>query len=570
MNESPVPVSDYDKFAYPSAIYPQTHPDCLALVATLHGLQPARIERARVLELGCGDGNNLISMAFTLPEGTFHGVDLALEPIRRGNEVIAALGLKHVSLRQMDVMQMPADIGQFDYIIAHGLYSWVPEMVREKILAICRDHLTENGVAFISYNAYPGCHMRDVARGITRFHARQFSEPVDQVQQGRALLKYLAESHSQPRIWQNVLMDQFKRLEKRSDAGFFHDDLGPFNQPFYFYEFAEAAARYQLEFVAEADVRSMPPGGLTDEGVRVLGQMERMNRVAFEQYVDFVVGRPFRRTLLCRQGRSVDREMRSERLANLFVAGDVAAVNPGANMAGPGSEDFKRGETVIATDKPLLKSALKFLGEAWPRRVSFAELLGNGRAEVPLCPNKDNDGRAEVPLCPNPQTSAVPGPTSDLTPREGTQGQGTSESNLGKAAALPYHRDLAQFLLQCFTIGFVDLHAFPGTFVAEVSEHPAASPMVRLQVRQGPGISSLRHQPLKIADAFGRDLLMLLDGTRDRAALLRDMGERVKTGSIPIYRDGKHVEDVQQALEVLESQLDPCLASLVKLGLFVG
>src|SRR5579862_8159289 len=139
------PVFEYDKFAYPASVYPQTHVERLAAVAALFGLQPAPVRRARVLELGCGDGTNLITMACTLPDSEFLGVDLAIEPIRLGHETIAALGLKNVSLLQMDVLKTPADIGMFDYIIAHGLYSWVPEVVREKILALCRDHLADNG-----------------------------------------------------------------------------------------------------------------------------------------------------------------------------------------------------------------------------------------------------------------------------------------------------------------------------------------------------------------------------------------------------------------------------------------
>src|SRR5438132_9429716 len=133
-------VSVYDKVPYPAAVFPQTHPNRLATVAFLRGVQPAPIDRSRVLELGCGVGSNLIAMAFQLPESEFVGLDLARRPIASGQACAAELGLRNVSLHSMDVCDATAErFGQFDFIIAHGLYSWVPQPVRERILAICRD-----------------------------------------------------------------------------------------------------------------------------------------------------------------------------------------------------------------------------------------------------------------------------------------------------------------------------------------------------------------------------------------------------------------------------------------------
>src|SRR4051794_23365318 len=113
----------YDEVAYPSAIYPETHPDCLAVIATLSGLHPAPVEKCRVLELGCGDGFNLITMAHALPGSVFTGIDLAAVPVGRGNALIQKTGLKNIRLMARDVTEGGPDLGQFDYIIAHGLYS---------------------------------------------------------------------------------------------------------------------------------------------------------------------------------------------------------------------------------------------------------------------------------------------------------------------------------------------------------------------------------------------------------------------------------------------------------------
>lgn len=526
MHESPV--SEYDKFAYPSAVYSQTHPDRLSVIATLMGLQPANLERARVLELGCGDGNNLIAMACTLPNGEFLGLDLAVEPIRRGQELVAALNLKNVTLRQMNLLEAPGDLGKFDYIIAHGLYSWVPEPVREKILALCHDHLAGNGIAYISYNAYPGNHIRDLTRRVMRYHVRQFSEPPEQIRQARAFLKFLVEAKSKPGHWQGILRYEFDRIDKYIDAGFFHDDLSAINQAFYFHEFMEAAAGHQLQYLGEADFRDMQPFGLTEESMRVVQQMEGINRIAREQYLDFIEGRTFRQTLLCHRDLQLAGELKPERICNLLVAADAAPVSPQANPAAPGMEDFRRGTCIIASGQPLLKSALAFLSQAWPRRVPLAELLEKARE---------------------------------------TAGRGKTTN---PAALDADRRELADFLLRCYAVGFVDLHSYPSTFVAHASERPTASPLVLWQIHRGPTISSLRQLPIKIQDALGRELLKLLDGTRDRAALLEELGKTVASGAAVIHCDGNPVTDPKKALEQLAAQLDSNLASLAGLGLLIA
>src|SRR5687768_10414730 len=198
------PETEYNQMPYPSAIYPQTHPDRLATIGTLFGLSPARVEKCRVLELGCGDGTNLVAMAATLPGSRFVGIDLATEPIGRGNQMAQAVGLRNVDLQARDILERKLD-GEFDFIIAHGLYSWVPAVVRDRILEICRDHLAPQGMAFVSYNAYPGNHLRDVARGMMQYHARNFSNPLQQIRQARGLLKLVSQARGQPDLFHKVV-----------------------------------------------------------------------------------------------------------------------------------------------------------------------------------------------------------------------------------------------------------------------------------------------------------------------------------------------------------------------------
>ena len=107
---------------------------------------------------------------------------------------VDAIGLTNVELKCLSILDVTPEFGTFDYVVCHGVYSWVPAPVREKILDICRRNTTPQGVAYVSYNTYPGWHMRGMIRDMMLYHASHFAEPLTKVGQSRALLDFLAET----------------------------------------------------------------------------------------------------------------------------------------------------------------------------------------------------------------------------------------------------------------------------------------------------------------------------------------------------------------------------------------
>ncbi len=182
----------YDAVMYPGLPFSQTHPDRLATIAALYGLPAAPPERCRVLELGCGEGGNLIPMAYVFPGSTFLGLDAAGSAVALGREQISALGLTNVTLVHVDLLDA-SNLGTFDYVIAHGVYSWVPPSVQERVLAIASEVLAPNGVAYVSYNALPGGHVRNAMRQMMLWHVRDFEEPDERMAQARGLVRFLDE-----------------------------------------------------------------------------------------------------------------------------------------------------------------------------------------------------------------------------------------------------------------------------------------------------------------------------------------------------------------------------------------
>ena len=454
----------YDTVAYVGQPNPLTHPAHLATVATLFGLAPPSVATCRVLEVGCGDGANLLPMAVALPRARFVGCDIAPRAIEAARTVAAELGLANATLHTEDLASLPAQLGDFDYIIAHGLYSWVPATVRDSLFTLAAQRLSPNGVMFVSYNAYPGCHIRRAAWDILHFHTDAIVDPQARIKAARTLAGLLAEPGATHEASDALLREEFRRIESRSDSALFHDDMGSPNDPVYFHEFIAHAQRFGLDFLAEASLPMMSVGGLSANMSRFVAEMDRLER---EQYIDFARMRRFRQTLLCRAAASTTGIVVAT-IADMYVSAatplirsSLAGKDPGAALIAtdPGSESS-------APEVALLRDLLRWLVAQSPRAAPVAEVKAWYRARTPAPP-------AEV------------------------------ETILAEACVR----------------GWVQLHADAPAAAFVTGEFPVASPMARWQASRQEQITNLRHESLRLPDATARRLLALLDGTRSRVAL---------------------------------------------------
>ena len=472
----------YDAVAYPSFALPQTHPDRLATLATLFGMAPAPIDRCRVLELGCGDGSNLIPMALQLPQSEFVGIDLAARPIACGVAMAAALGLRNVALHPQGIQEISGQIGAFDYIIAHGLYSWVPPPVQEALLAICAAHLSPHGVAYVSYNTYPGGRLREITREMMTFHTRGVSDPKEKIARARAIVHSIAEAQSGDDAYSLLQRAQDTRISALADASIFHDYLADVNAPVYFHQFMRQAAGHGLRYLAEADFFEMRAHGYPPSVAAALDDLGAQDLIAKEQYLDFLRGRAFRQTLLCHQDVPLDRTLAPERVMGLSVASPVQPRAAAPDIHSAAAEEFVglKG-AAMTTNHPVSKAALCALGEQWPQAIPFPALLAHARARL----GRDAGG---------------------------------PEADEGEA------RVLGGVLIEAYAANLIELHTQPPAFALHSGDRPVASPLARLQLRDGPVVTSLRHTSVRIDDPRGQTLLQLMDGTRDRAALRAELG----------------------------------------------
>lgn len=512
----------YDKVLYPCDARPAAHPNRLATLATLFGIEPPDIAHCRMLEIGCGDGTHSLSVAHSLPEAQCVAIDLADVALELGRQTAAAVGLDNVELVQKDLMDIGPEFGRFDYIVAHGVFSWVPEPVRQRLLDVCRQNLSPNGVAYISYNAYPGGHFRDMTREMMRFHVSHMEDPQQQIEQARALLAFIADSSDQPDLYRGIVRTELKRISEYADGSLFHDDLAEFNTPFYFYRFMEQAERHGLQFLAEASIAEMQAWRMSPQ---VLDTVNRMadSLIAREQYLDFIRCRRFRRTLLCHADLKLD-PPKPERLKRLWVAAPLQ-VKEGA---GDGQITFAGADGAeMTTADPFVRSAFETLRERWPHPIRFPELVERARAI----------SRSERGAEPEFQADA---------------------------------ETLGLIVLRGYSGGTFSLDLQPSRFVSEVSERPVASPLARVQSRSRRQIPTLRHNTITVENPLVRYLLGLLDGTRDRQDLERVLIEWIGGQGGVLQKDGKPVTDPAAVAQVVAEGLPSNLQFLADESLLLA
>jgi len=512
----PEPANRYDQVSYPGRAYPEAHPDRLFVCARLHGLEPQAVDQCRLLELGCGNGAHLLALATALPDSEFVGIDASERAIAEGMELVRELGLKNLRLEQGDFSTFESSGLKFDYVVSHGVYSWVPPATQDALLAACRSQLAPHGIAYVSYNTYPGAHARELVREMMLFHAGQLEDPATKVAEGVEFVRFVRSAQQEGSSLAATLDSELTRLTHGSSEYVFHDDFSEYNVPVYFAGFVEHAAAHRLKFLSEADF-SFVEDPRTPAPVREqLARYSRGDVLAEQQYLDFTVGTAFRRTLLCHDAAPVSRERVPSRLLGLRVASSLQPKSGVPDVTRRTEESFgeaARGYVVV--EEPLAKAALVVLGRAWPHALPIEDLLAQA-----------------LELSDAPPADRLPG------------------------VALTR---LAGFLLRLAAFKRLDFRHSAPAFVTLAGVQPCASALARAQIRRSAYATSLSHLSIRLDDRPSQILLELLDGTRTRPELLSALRQRVS-------------EDASEAtsVELTAADLDVLLARMAQYGLLVA
>ena len=311
-----ITATSYDEIPYPSKAYRNTRPEQLATVARIFGMEPVDFRKARVLELGCASGGNLIPMAAAYPESRFVGIDLSQKQIDEGGKAVDDLGLNNIELKHFSIADVDQSFGTFDYIIAHGIYSWVPEDVRDAIITVCKQNLSENGIAYVSYNTLPGWNMVKTIRDMMFYHTQNFADASSRILEARRMLNFaINNSSGGDSPYKQMLQTETTLLSKVDDNYLYHDHLEHHNEPCYFHEFMSKASAKGLEYLGDSALSTMYLGNYAQQARELLVKVDDIVRQ--EQYLDFLTNRRFRSTLLCHAEVALSRHVPTDRLEGL-------------------------------------------------------------------------------------------------------------------------------------------------------------------------------------------------------------------------------------------------------------
>jgi methyltransferase-like protein/2-polyprenyl-3-methyl-5-hydroxy-6-metoxy-1,4-benzoquinol methylase len=517
----------YDTIPYPSRPFAQTHPSHLGAIANLFNLNVPSPTECRVLEIGCGQGGNILPMAEQLPQSEFVGVDLARLQIEEAQRIVSALQLTNIRFVHGDISKLP-DLGIFDYIICHGVYSWVPPTVQESILATCAKSLTSNGISYISYNTHPGWYLRGVIRDLMRYRVAGLDIPRERIREARSVLNLLAEYSTPQTPFGQLLRAESAELQRHVDEYLFHEHLEANNDPVFFHEFVNRARRHGFQYLGEAEVATMWTGHMPSH---LTAKLEGLSKdlTQMEQYMDFLRGRTFRQTLLCRETQSIDREMRPATLSKLYISSDLRPNATSFNVRDRSQVVFKSrfSDRQVTLEDPAVKAAAAVLARTFPGSIGFAALLN--------------------------EVFTILGTPLVVS----TEARDKAASDLGKS------------ILRLYLSSHIDLLTSPIPCVSKAGSFPLASKLARLQAAEGYSeLSNLRHSVMRVDDVTRR-LLPFMDGTRSHSMLLDILRDMLKDGVITMAR-GHERPDPEGGATVLSRHLEFVLMQAERSALLVA
>jgi methyltransferase-like protein len=411
----------------------------------------------------------------------------------------------------MDLMQVEESMGPMDYIICHGVYSWVPDAVRRKILEICRNLLTPIGIAYISFNTYPGWHLRGIVRDMMAYHAGRYDPPPQRLAQVRRLMQVMeAAVGDRETVYGRIVSDEARDLADQADYYVVHEHLDGVNRPFYFHEFQSQCEEFGLTYLSEAGIASSAWGRHGNKADAALAELAQ-GPLQREQYLDYLINRIFRRSLICRKDATTELAVRPEALQRMRLAACLRVTSGKPDLHAGHAATFEAIDGKrITTDHPALKRALWSLSQAWPRSVGFPELMA-----------------------------------------------GCRPANTSTESELP------GMLLECVVTGLLTINREAPALAGVLSQRPRAFEYARRQAEEGVDVvTSLRHRSV-VLDRIDPAVLAKLDGSRTASQVVDDLVAMVARGEIQAGGEGSP-EQMREAMAqyvagALKRFLDGCL-----------
>lgn len=293
----------YDSVPYNSKAFMFASASRLESIAKLLGLDPVDSRNARILELGCSFGGNIITQAMYNEKSTFIGIDLSEVQIKEGQKIIDKLKLKNINLYSMDFLDFDYEMfGKFDYVICHGVYSWVPNIVKDKILEIISNVLSDNGLAYVSFNAYPGWKTQSLIRDIMLYSNKYYDnlDKIEKIDRSKIILSMINE---QKKLFEDnkYFEESVNNILTKDNYYLIHEYLEEYNDPMYLHEFDDKLVEKNLKHLASVNLNDSFVTNYGDDVQRNILQLAKNDHIVKEQCIDYIKNTLFKRSIIGRK-----------------------------------------------------------------------------------------------------------------------------------------------------------------------------------------------------------------------------------------------------------------------------
>ncbi len=355
----------------------------MGVLATLHGLSARAPREAVVVELGCGEGGNLLSLAALYPGARFVGLDASTAAVARANEFAAALGLGNTTFHAVasEADGEVPDVGRADYIIALDVCSHLAQDARQAFFAAIASMLTPGGTAVIGFDTLPGATDFEPLRALMRFHVKNVADPVLAVRQARGIVDWhierVARLHTEGRV--SVLRPLVAELARMPDEALLQMLREETYEPLSLIDFSNEIEAVGLRWLTNARMDEARSAALP-ESLRELARAG--DPVRRQQYLDYFLMTRRRTSLICRADEPITREADPEAFSAFSIAGRVARrhILGATGVEGPLVVVSSVGETTLSEPATRL---LTLLSEHMPAALRVDQLLARVDSEIP-------------------------------------------------------------------------------------------------------------------------------------------------------------------------------------------
>ncbi len=515
-------------FSYEGYPFAHSSPTNLKTTAKVFGVDAPDLNTARVLEIGAASGGNLRPFAITHPNAKCTGIDFSNEKIEAGRKECEELGIENLELKTMDLAEIDKSFGEFDYIICHGMYSWVTAETREKIFKIAKQNLSKNGLAYISYNTLPGWNMVRSLSEMMQFHTKQFTDTQEQVNQARLILNFVKDTvKDMDTPYSKLLQEEADNISRQSDYFLLHEYMNTNNFQQYFHEFMETANESGLKYLGDANLASMFLGNLPEQAAEKLSDINDIVRT--EQYMDFIYNRRFRTTILCHDDVEINRSLTAEQIKDFYMTMRIAPEKaPDQVDLSDRTEELKfyyaAGEdNYISTASPAMKAVFYTFAENVNYPLSFSKLVNLSAQKV----------------------------------------TGVSKEEIEQA--------IQENAMRLVLGDSIQLTVEEPNYINKVTQKPKIFSVAHKQAKV-PGqfwMTTASHAVFK-AEVFSKLLATHLDGEHTISQLKTKMFEHHKNGDIQVSVDEKPVEDEKQIKDIISDYTDATLNNFANSAILVG